>query len=135
MKNCILLIFLLLMIYSFSRENLGLIQNSTDTINENDEEKYDSEKLYNVKEYIDYYVKTHKFKNTETLEKEEFMLLFIYVLQRGALKVEPDTTKIRKLDEKMLEKHGNPAKINDLYKYFNIMELTLTYSELFNPEL
>ena len=100
-----------------------------DDLNSYEEDHSVDDKL---KEIIKEYVQEQNWKQDQQLDKETFKKMFVYLIQKGALK-QGSSALLKKLADKILEKHGEPIIVKDLDKYFNIQELTLTYTRLLNP--
>ena len=100
-----------------------------DDLNSYEEDHSMDDKL---KEIIKEYVQEQNWKQDQQLDKETFKKMFVYLIQKGALK-QGSSALLKKLADKILEKHGEPIIVYDLDKYFNIQELTLTYTRLLNP--
>ena len=100
-----------------------------DDLNNYEEDHSVDDKL---KEIIKEYVQEQNWKQDQQLDKETFKKMFVYLIQKGALK-QGSSALLKKLADKILEKHGEPIIVKDLDKYFNIQELTLTYTRLLNP--
>ena len=76
------------------------------------------------------YVKEQKWTPEQEIDKETFRKMFIYVLQKGALK-NGSTELLKKLCDAIVSKHGEKIVVKNLKKYYNMTELGLTYSSLF----
>ena len=76
------------------------------------------------------YVKEQKWTPEQEIDKETFRKMFIYVLQKGALK-NGSTELLKKLCDAIISKHGEKIVVKNLKKYYNMTELGLTYSSLF----
>ena len=100
-----------------------------DDLNSYEEDHSMDDKL---KEIIKEYVQEQNWKQDQQLDKETFKKIFVYLIQKGALK-QGSSALLKKLADKILEKHGEPIIVKNLDKYFNIQELTLTYTRLLNP--
>ena len=100
-----------------------------DDLNSYEEDHSMDDKL---KEIIKEYVQEQNWKQDQQLDKETFKKMFVYLIQKGALK-QGSSALLKKLADKILEKHGEPIIVKNLDKYFNIQELTLTYTRLLNP--
>ena len=100
-----------------------------DDLNSYEEDHSMDDKL---KEIIKEYVQEQNWKQDQQLNKETFKKMFVYLIQKGALK-QGSSALLKKLADKILEKHGEPIIVKNLDKYFNIQELTLTYTRLLNP--
>ena len=85
-----------------------------------------------MKESINEYVQEQKWNPEQQLDKETFKKMFVYLIQKGALK-QGSSSILKKLADKILEKHGESIVVKNLGKYFDIEELTLTYTKLLNP--
>ena len=85
-----------------------------------------------MKELIQEYVQDQEWTPDKQLEKEVFKKMFVNLIQRGALRT-GNSEILKRLADKILEKHGEPIIVKNLEKYFNIEELTLTYSKLLTP--
>ena len=100
-----------------------------DDLNSYEEDHSMDDKL---KEIIKEYVQEQNWKQDQQLDKETFKKMFVYLIQKGALK-QGSSALLKKLADKILVKHGEPIIVKNLDKYFNIQELTLTYTRLLNP--
>ena len=100
-----------------------------DDLNSYEEDHSMDDKL---KEIIKEYVQEQNWNQDQQLDKETFKKMFVYLIQKGALK-QGSSALLKKLADKILEKHGEPIIVKNLDKYFNIQELTLTYTRLLNP--
>ena len=76
------------------------------------------------------YVKEQKWTPEQEIDKETFRKMFIYVLQKGALK-NGSTEILKKLCDSVVAKHGEKIIVKNLHSYYNMTELGLTYSSLF----
>ena len=85
-----------------------------------------------MKDLIKEYVQDQEWKPNEKIDKETFQKMFVSLIQRGALR-QGNGAILKKLADKILEKHGEPVIVKNLEKYFDIQELTLTYSRLLSP--
>ena len=85
-----------------------------------------------MKDLIKEYVQDQEWKPDEKIDKETFQKMFVSLIQRGALR-QGNGAILKKLADKILEKHGEPVIVKNLEKYFDIQELTLTYSRLLSP--
>ena len=85
-----------------------------------------------MKELIQEYVQDQEWTPDKQLEKEVFKKMFVNLIQRGALRT-GNSEILKRLADKILEKHGEPIIVKNLEKYFNIEELALTYSKLLTP--
>ena len=85
-----------------------------------------------MKDLIKEYVQDQEWKPDEKIDKETFQKMFVSLIQRGALR-QGNGAILKKLADKILEKHGEPIIVKNLEKYFDIQELTLTYSRLLSP--
>ena len=85
-----------------------------------------------MKDLIKEYVQDQEWKSDEIIDKETFQKMFVSLIQRGALR-QGNGAILKKLADKILEKHGEPIIVKNLEKYFDIQELTLTYSRLLSP--
>jgi len=85
-----------------------------------------------MKDLINEYIQEQEWKPDEEIDKEAFKKMFVNLIQRGALK-QGNGESLKKLADKILEKHEGPILVKNLEKYFDIRELTLTYSKMFSP--
>ena len=85
-----------------------------------------------MKELLKEYIQDQEWKPNEQIDKETFKKMFVNLIQRGALR-QGNGELLKKLADKILEKHGEPIVVKNLEKYFDIQELTLTYSRMFSP--
>ena len=135
MKQALFLILLLNIIIYLSCQGAKLGKTIEKKLEEDEDlNKYEEDHSMEqkMKELLDEYVKEQKWKPEQQLNKETFKKMFVYLIQRGALR-QGSSTILKKLADKILEKHGEPIIVKNLDNYFNIMELTLTYTRLLNP--
>ena len=85
-----------------------------------------------MKELLSEYIEDQNWEQEKIIDKDTFMKMFINLIQRGALR-QGNTGILKKLADKVIEKHGEPIIVKNLEKYFNIEELTLTYTKLLSP--
>ena len=85
-----------------------------------------------MKEQIKEYIQEQNWKPEQELDKETFKKMFVYLIQKGALK-QGSTSLLKKLADKILENHAGAILVKNLNEYFNVQELTLTYTRLLNP--
>ena len=85
-----------------------------------------------MKELIKEFVQDNDWKPDQQIDAQTFKKMFVNLIQRGALR-HGNSEILRKLSDKILEKHGEPIIVKNLEQYFNIEELTLTYSKLLTP--
>ena len=84
-----------------------------------------------MKDLIKEYIQDQEWIPEQQIDKETFKKMFVSLIQRGALRG-GNSQVIKKLADKILEKHEGPIFVKNLEQYFNIEELTLTYSRMFN---
>ena len=84
-----------------------------------------------IKELIKEYIQDQDWTPEQQINKETFKKMFVSLIQRGALRG-GNSEVLKKLADKILEKHGEPIIVKNLEQYFNIEELTLTYSKMFS---
>ena len=107
------------------------------------EEKLKEEDLDNYEEdhsmdeklagLVNEYVQEQKWSPEQQLDEETFKKMFVYIIQRGALR-QGNSGLLKKLADKIIEKQGKTIIVKDLAKYFSIKDLTLTYSQLLHPQ-
>ena len=85
-----------------------------------------------MKDMINEYIQEQKWNQEQQIDQEVFKKMFVYLIQKGALK-QGSSSLLKKLAEKIIEKHGEPIIVKNLCKYFDIQELTLAYTKLLNP--
>ena len=85
-----------------------------------------------MKELIKEYAQDNEWTPEQQIDAKNFKKMFVNLIQRGALR-QSNTDILKALADKILEKHGEPILVKNLEKYFNIEELTLTYSKLLSP--
>ena len=139
MKKIIFLFILLNIIFKLSCQNVKLGQTLGKTIEEklvedNDLNNYEEDHSMEdkMKEELKGYIQEQKWNPEQQIEKETFKKMFVYLIQKGALK-QGSSSLLKKLADKIIEKHGEPILVKNLEKYFNIQELTLTYTSLLHP--
>ena len=128
-------IFSLLIITIISSDiKLGSGKTFEERLKEEDLDSYEEDHTMDnqMKDLIKEYVQDQEWKPDEKIDKETFQKMFVSLIQRGALR-QGNGAILKKLADKILEKHGEPVIVKNLEKYFNIEELTLTYSRLLSP--
>ena len=146
MRNFVIFFFLLLLlIINISCEgplgsgNLGSGKlNSGKTFEERlkeenlDDYEPDHSMEKQMKELINEYVQDNEWTPEQQIDAKNFKKMFVSLIQRGALR-QSNSDILKVLADKILEKHGEPIIVKNLENYFNIEELTLTYSKLLSP--
>ena len=128
-------LFSLLIITIISSDiKLGSGKTFEERLKEEDLDGYEEDHTMDnqMKDLIKEYVQDQEWKPDEKIDKETFQKMFVSLIQRGALR-QGNGAILKKLADKILEKHGEPVIVKNLEKYFNIEELTLTYSRLLSP--
>ena len=128
-------IFSLLIITIISSDiKLGSGKTFEERLKEEDLDGYEEDHTMDnqMKDLIKEYVQDQEWKPDEKIDKETFQKMFVSLIQRGALR-KGNGAILKKLADKILEKHGEPIIVKNLEKYFDIQELTLTYSRLLSP--
>ena len=131
----LLLLFLNLFIYISSTDiKLGSGKSFEERLKEEDLDKYEADHSMEdkMKELLTEYIEDQNWEQEKIIDKDTFMKMFINLIQRGALR-QGNTGILKKLADKVIEKHGEPIIVKNLEKYFNIEELTLTYTKLLSP--
>ena len=130
----IFLLFIIILKISCSVVKLGSGKSFEERLKEEDLESYEADHSMEnkMKELIQEYVQDQEWSPDKQLEKEVFKKMFVNLIQRGALRT-GNSEILKRLADKILEKHGEPIIVKNLEKYFNIEELTLTYSKLLTP--
>ena len=135
-KSTFLLLLLLnLFIYISSTDiKLGSGKSFEERLKEEDLDKYEADHSMEdkMKELLSEYIEDQNWEQEKIIDKDTFMKMFINLIQRGALR-QGNTGILKKLADKVIEKHGEPIIVKNLEKYFNIEELTLTYTKLLSP--
>ena len=134
MKKEIFLLIILNIILKLSGQEVKLDKKIEQKLEEDDLNSYEEDHSMSdrMKESINEYVQEQKWNPEQQLDKETFKKMFVYLIQKGALK-QGSSSILKKLADKILEKHGEPIVVKNLGKYFDIEELTLTYTKLLNP--
>ena len=131
----LLVLFLNLFIYISSTDiKLGSGKSFEERLKEEDLDKYEADHSMEdkMKELLSEYIEDQNWEQEKIIDKDTFMKMFINLIQRGALR-QGNTGILKKLADKVIEKHGEPIIVKNLEKYFNIEELTLTYTKLLSP--
>ena len=135
-KSTFLLLLLLnLFIYISSTDiKFGSGKSFEERLKEEDLDKYEADHSMEdkMKELLSEYIEDQNWEQEKIIDKDTFMKMFINLIQRGALR-QGNTGILKKLADKVIEKHGEPIIVKNLEKYFNIEELTLTYTKLLSP--
>ena len=127
-------LFSLLIITIISSEiKLGSGKTFEERLKEEDLDGYEEDHTMDnqMKDLIKEYVQDQEWKPDEKIDKETFQKMFVSLIQRGALR-QGNAYLLKILADKILEKHGEPIFVKNLEQYFDIQELTLTYSRLLN---
>ena len=133
-KLIFLLIFLNLNLYIFC-QNVKLGKTVVEKLEEDEDlNSYEEDHSMSdrMKEIIKEYIQEQKWNQEQQLDKETFKKMFVYLIQKGALK-QGSSAILKKLADKIIEKHGEPIIVKNLVQYFDIQELTLAYTRLLNP--
>ena len=85
-----------------------------------------------IQKLVKEYVEDKKWKPEQQIDKDTFVKMFVYLIQRGALR-QGSSGILKQLADKILKKHGEPIIVKNLNNYFNIMEITLGYTQILNP--
>ena len=83
-----------------------------------------------MKKNVEEYIKEQKWTPEQVIDKETFKKMFIYILQKGALK-NGSTAILKKLSDTIVKNHGEKIIVKNLQNYYNMTELGLAYSTLF----
>ena len=121
-------LFSLLIITIISSDiKLGSGKTFEERLKEEDLDGYEEDHTMDnqMKDLIKEYVQDQEWKPDEKIDKETFQKMFVSLIQRGALR-QGNGAILKKLADKILEKHGEPIIVKNLEKYFDIQELTLT---------
>ena len=134
MKAPLFIFILLNIVLNLYCQDVKLGKSIEEKLEEDDLNSYEEDHSMDdkLKEIIKEYVQGQNWKQDQQLDKETFKKMFVYLIQKGALK-QGSSALLKKLADKILEKHGEPIIVKNLDKYFNIQELTLTYTRLLNP--
>ena len=133
-KLIFLLIFLNLNLYIFC-QNVKLGKTVVEKLEEDEDlNSYEEDHSMSdrMKEIINEYIQEQKWNQEQQIDKETFKKMFVYLIQKGALK-QGSSALLKKLADKIIEKHGEPIIVKNLVQYFDIQELTLAYTRLLNP--
>ena len=109
--------------------NPGIKLGGDDDLN-NYEEDHSMDDL--IQKLVKEYVEDRKWKPEQQIDKEAFVKMFVYLIQRGALR-QGSSAVLKKLADKILQNHGEPIIVKNLNNYFNIREITLGYTQILNP--
>ena len=114
--------------------NLGSAKSLEERLKEEDLDSYepDNSMENQMKDLIKEYIQDNDWTQEQQIDKATFKKMFVNLIQRGALR-QGNSEILKRLADKMLEKHGEPIIVKNLENYFNIEELTLTYSRLLSP--
>ena len=134
MKKFIVLLLLFNLIIKLICQDVKLGKSLEEKLKEEDLDSYEEDHSMDDKlvGLVNEYVQEQKWKPDQQLDKETFKKMFVYVIQRGALR-QGNSSILKKLADKIIEKQGDTIIVKDLAKYFNIKDLTLTYTHLIHP--
>ena len=134
-KFVLFFFFLLIILLDIScGQLLGSGKSFEEKLKEQDLDSYEPDHSMEeqMKELIKEFVQDNDWKPDQQIDAQTFKKMFVNLIQRGALR-HGNSEILRKLSDKILEKHGEPIIVKNLEQYFNIEELTLTYSRLLTP--
>ena len=134
MQKSLFLILLLSIIIKISCQDVKLGKTIEQKLEEDDDlNSYEEDHSMDnrMKEMINEYIQEQKWNQEQKIDKETFKKMFVYLIQKGALK-QGSSAILKKLAEKIIEKHGDPIIVKNLVQYFDIKELTLVYTKLLN---
>ena len=134
-KFVLFFFFLLIILLNIScGQLLGSGKSFEEKLKEQDLDSYEPDHSMEeqMKELIKEFVQDNDWKPDQQIDAQTFKKMFVNLIQRGALR-HGNSEILRKLSDKILEKHGEPIIVKNLEQYFNIEELTLTYSKLLTP--
>ena len=114
--------------------NLGSGKTLEERLKEEDLDSYEADHSMEnqMRDLIKEYVQDNEWTQEQQIDKATFKKMFVNLIQRGALR-QGNSEILKRLADKILEKHGEPIIVKNLEKYFNIEELTITYSKLLSP--
>ena len=114
--------------------NLGSGKTLEERLKEEDLDSYEADHSMEnqMRDLIKEYVQDNEWTQEQQIDKATYKKMFVNLIQRGALR-QGNSEILKRLADKILEKHGEPIIVKNLEKYFNIEELTLTYSKLLSP--
>ena len=135
MKKFIILLLLFNFFIKLSCQDVKLGKTLEEKLKEEDLDSYEEDHSMDDKlvALVNEYVQEQKWKPEQQLDKETFKKMFVYIIQRGALR-QGNSGILKKLADKIIEKQGETIIVKDLVKYFNIKDLTLTYTQLLHPQ-
>ena len=135
MKRFIVLLLLFNLIIKLTCQDVKLGKTLEEKLKEDDLDTYEEDHSMDDKlvGLVNEYVQEQKWKPEQQLDEETFKKMFVYIIQRGALR-QGNSGLLKKLADKIIEKQGKTIIVKDLAKYFSIKDLTLTYSQLLHPQ-
>ena len=135
MKRFIVLLLLFNLIIKLTCQDVKLGKALEEKLKEDDLDTYEEDHSMDDKlvGLVNEYVQEQKWKPEQQLDEETFKKMFVYIIQRGALR-QGNSGILKKLADKIIEKQGKTIIVKDLAKYFSIKDLTLTYSQLLHPQ-
>ena len=135
MKKFIVLLLLFNLIIKLICQDVKLGKSLEEKLKEEDLDSYEEDHSMDDKlvGLVNEYVQEQKWKPEQQLDEETFKKMFVYIIQRGALR-QGNSGILKKLADKIIEKQGKTIIVKDLPKYFNIKDLTLTYTQLLHPQ-
>ena len=118
MKKLIFLLIFLNIILELSCQNVKLGKTIEQKLEEDDDlntYEEDHSMADRMKEMINEYIQEQKWNPEQQLDKEVFKKMFVYLIQKGALK-QGSSSLLKKLADKIIEKHGEPIIVKNLDK-------------------
>ena len=135
MKKFFFILIGLIIILKISCQDVKLGKKIEEKLQEDDDlNSYEEDHSMDetMRQNLNEYIQEQNWKPEQELDIETFKKTFVYLIQKGALK-QGSSALLKKLADKVLEKHPGAILVKNLGQYFDVRDLTLTYTSLLNP--
>ena len=131
MKKIIIYLYLLLIIKICQGQIPEIKTSKIELDTSYDYEMTEEKKQEKVQNLVNQYIQEQKWILEKEIDKEEFIKMFNYIIQRSALKQgNPETLK--KFADKAVEHFGDSIKVKNLVQCFELPKLRKIYLQLYN---
>ena len=131
MKKIIIYLYLLLIIKICQGQIPEIKTSKIELDTSYDYEMTEEKKQEKVQNLVNQYIQEQKWILEKEIDKEEFIKMFNYIIQRSALKQgNPETLK--KFADKAVEHFGDYIKVKNLDQCFELPKLRKIYLQLYN---
>ena len=134
MKKILLYLFLLLIITTFQEKTQEIKTSKIELDSSNDYEMTEEEKQEKIQNLANAYIQEQKWIQEKEIDKEEFIKMFNYIIQRSSLKQRNSET-LKRFADKAVEHFGGPIIVKNLRQFFEVPKLRKIYMQLYNTKI